>query len=139
MEEKISKIWFNADRIYLRTATGNEYSRPLEAFPRLKEANEADRYDFAIGRWGDDVRWEKLDEDIHISSFFEQKEPDQNNEIADIFNHFPQLDVSEVTRSIGISKSLLSKYIYGIKKPSEKRKNQIKNAIHALGRELIAV
>ena len=139
MEEKISKIWFGADRIYMRTESGDEYSRPLEAFPRLKEASEDERYDFVIGRWGDDVRWEKLDEDIHISSFFEHQEPNSDNEIADIFNHFPQLNVSEVARSMGINKSLLSKYIYGIKKPSETRKNQIKQAIHALGRELIAV
>ena len=139
MEEKISKIWFGADRIYMRTESGDEYNRPLEAFPRLKEASEDERYDFVIGRWGDDVRWEKLDEDIHISSFFEHQEPNSDNEIADIFNHFPQLNVSEVARSMGINKSLLSKYIYGIKKPSETRKNQIKQAIHALGRELIAV
>lgn len=33
---------------------------------------------------------------------------------------------------MGINKSLLSKYIYGIKKPSEQRKMQIKEALHVL-------
>ncbi len=137
--EKIGKIWFGNDRIYMRTVAGDEYSRPLEAFPRLKEACESERYNFVIGRFGDDVRWEKIDEDIHISSFFDHDEPHYDNEIADIFNHFPQLNVSEVARSMNINKSLLAKYIYGMKKPSEKRKEQIKQAIHALGRELMAV
>ena len=56
-----------------------------------------------------------------------------------IFSRFPQLNVSEVARSIGINKSLLSKYIYGIKKPSEKRKQEIVSSLHKRGRELIAM
>ena len=42
-------------------------------------------------------------------------------------------------RSIGINKSLLSKYIYGIKKPSEKRKQEIVSYLHSLGRGLMAI
>ena len=49
---------------------------------------------------------------------------------------FPQLNVSEVARTIGINKSLLSRYIYGIKRPSEARTRQILDAIRALGREM---
>ena len=116
------------------------YSRPLETFPVLLEATEEDRLDYKIGRFGDDIRWPSLDEDIHISSFMEDNaEPDYTNEIAMIFSRFPQLNVSEVARSIGINKSLLSKYIYGIKKPSEKRKQEIVSSLHSLGRELIAI
>ena len=123
----------------MKTDTGKTFSRPLEAFPLLKEASDKDRLNFKIGKFGDDVRWESLDEDIHISSFFETVEPDYVNEIAAIFKRFPQLNVSEVARSMGINKSLLSKYIYGIKKPSIQRKMQIKEALHVLGEELIAV
>ena len=61
------------------------------------------------------------------------------NEIALIFKKFPQLNISEIANSIGIHKSLLAKYIYGIKKPSEQRKQEIKNALHDLGKELLAV
>ena len=50
-----------------------------------------------------------------------------------------RLSVTEVARSMGINKSLLSKYIYGIKKPSDIRKMQIKEALHLLGKELLAV
>lgn len=137
--DTISKIWFESGRIYIETDAGNTYSRPLEAFPILKEASEKDRLNFTIGKFKDDVRWEALDEDIHISSFFETSEPNSENEIALIFKRFPQLNVSEVARNIGINKSLLAKYIYGIKNPSEQRKNQIKEALHTLGKELIAV
>ncbi len=135
----IKDIWFDANRIYMKTDAGKTFSRPLEAFPLLKEASDKDRFNFKIGKFGDDVRWESLDEDIHISSFFETVEPDYENEIAAIFKRFPQLNVSEVARSMGINKSLLSKYIYGIKKPSFQRKMQIKEALHVLGEELIAV
>ena len=67
------------------------------------------------------------------------RDRDYENEIAMIFKRFPQLNVSEVARSMGINKSLLSKYIYGIKKPSDIRKMQIKEALHLLGKELLAV
>ena len=136
---KIEKVWFNNERIYLLTDSGETLSRPLEAFPALKEASEADRNDFKIGRFGDDLRWEKLDEDIHISSFYETMEPNPENEVGKIFRQFPQLNVSEMARYIGINKSLLAKYIYGIKKPSEERMRQIKDALHVIGKELIAV
>ncbi len=138
--EKIIKLWFDTNRIYIETDKQKVYSRPLEAFPILLEATEQQRLDFKIGRFGDDVRWASIDEDIHISSFLEDNtEPNYNNDIARIFAMFPQLNVSEIARSIGINKSLLSKYIYGIKKPSEARKQEIISALHHLGQELIAV
>ncbi|OJV39169.1 MAG: hypothetical protein BGO29_02855 [Bacteroidales bacterium 36-12] len=137
--ETIKKIWFADERIYMQTSEDEIYSRPLEAFPRLKDANDSDRNKFRIGRFRDDVRWESLDEDIHISSFYDKIEPNQTNEIARIFSRFPQLNVSEVARSIGINKSLLAKYIYGIKTPSAERTKQIKKVLHNLGKELIAV
>ena len=136
---KIEKVWFNDERIYLLTDTGETLSRPLEAFPVLKEASETERNDFKIGRFGDDLRWDKLDEDIHISSFYETVEPNPENEVGRIFRQFPQLNVSEMARYIGINKSLLAKYIYGIKKPSDERMRQIKDALHMIGKELIAV
>ena len=138
--EKISKVWFDSRRIYIETDASKVYSRPLEAFPVLLEATEEERLDYKIGRFGDDIRWPSLDEDVHISSFMEDNaEPDYTNEIAMIVSRFPQLNVSEVARSIGINKSLLSKYIYGIKKPSEKRKQEIVSSLHSLGRELMAI
>lgn len=139
MMAKIKKIWFDNNRIYLLTDGGDTFSRPLEAFPTLKDASEKERLDYSIGRFGDDIRWESLDEDIHISSFYDTTEPNYDNEVANIFKHFPQLNVSEVARYIGVDKNLLAKFIYGIKTPSNERMMQIKNALHVIGQELIAV
>ena len=44
-----------------------------------------------------------------------------------------------MAKYIGINKSLLAKYIYGIKKPSAERMQKIKQAFHLMGQELIAV
>ena len=135
----IVKVWFNEGRIYILTDQGNTYSRPLEAFPLLLDTTDEQRAKYEIGLDGDDIHWDEIDEDIHISSFFDTAEPDMNNPIADIFHRFPQLNVSEVARTIGINKSLLSRYIYGIKKPSAQRTEQILGAIRQLGREMAAI
>jgi hypothetical protein len=135
----IEKLWFDSERIWIQTDDLQKISRPLEAFPTLKEASNEERMSFKINNLKDSIRWEEIDEDIHISSFFEEQEPNYENEIALIFKKFPQLNISEVANSIGIHKSLLAKYIYGIKKPSEQRKQEIKNALHDLGKQLLAV
>ena len=136
---KIKEVWFDGGRIFMRDTVGTVYTRPLEAFPLLMEASGKQRENFEIDPQGDAVRWPQIDEDIHVSSFFEQKEPNEDNEIARIFHRFPQLNVSEVARQMGINKSLLSKYIYGIKTPSEHRRLEIKRALHTLGEELMTV
>lgn len=137
--ERIIRLWFDKGRIFVSTDSGNTYSRPLEAFPLLHDATPEQRSHYEIGIDGEDLHWDDIDEDIHISSFYDTAEPDENNPIADVFRRFPQLNVSEVARTVGINKSLLSRYIYGIKKPSEKRKDQIFNAIRELGREMASI
>ncbi len=135
--EKIKTIWFDADRIYMKTQEGKVYSRPLEAYPDLKDASPEQRSDYVIGDDGEDIRWESLDVDMHISSFYEVSEP-KDNEIARMFAHYPWLNVSEVARAISINKSLMARYIYGISKPSEKRVQQIREALHRFGKELLS-
>lgn len=137
--ETITKVWFADERIYILNNQGVVLSRPLEAFPLLKEATKAEREQFVITLHGTALRWDNIDEDIHISSFHATEELDMDNEVARIFRSCPWLNVSEVARSIGINKSLLSKYIYGIKKPSEERLTQIKKSLHAWGKQLVSV
>ena len=134
--EKIKNLWFDGNRIYMRSTEGRVLSRPLEAYPELEEASVEQRNDFSIDEDGMAIRWEALDADMHISSFYETSEPDECNEVAAMFRRFPWLNVSEVARSLDINKSLLARYIYGISKPSEQRLAQIREALHVFGREL---
>jgi hypothetical protein len=135
----IKKIWFKANRIFMETEKGETHSRALEAFPILKDANMQQRNAFKIGKDKMDVRWKELDEDIHINSFFDTTEPDYNNTVAISLKQFPQINISALANQIGINKSLLAKYIYGIKNPSAGRKKEIENALHSLGKKLLEV
>ena len=92
---------------------------------------------YVIGDDGEDIRWESIDADMHISSFLETSEP-KDNEIGALFAKYPWLNISEVARSLNINKSLLARYIYGISKPSEKRVTEIKEALHRFGKELLS-
>lgn len=134
--EKIKSLWFDENRIYIRTTENRVLSRPLEAYIELQEASAEERNDFVIDSDGVSIRWEALDADMHISSFYETTEPNYRNEVAEMFNRFPWLNVSEVANAIGINKSLLARYIYGISKPSEQRLEQIRKALHEMGKEL---
>lgn len=135
----IQKLWFENERLYMLCSNDVVYSKPLEMFPTLKEASDAARNKYTITMRGEAVRWAEIDEDIHISSFFDLTEPTTDNEIAQLFKAFPQLNVSEVARAMGIHKSLLAKYIYGIKRPSPERVEFIKNRLRELGQRLMAV
>lgn len=137
--ETIIKVWFKNERIYILSSNDTVYSRPIEAFPILKEASDEERNNYTITLHGVALRWKALDEDIHITSFYNTEEPNCQNEVAAIFNRFPQLNISEIARQMGINKSLLSKYIYGIKKPSPERLSLIKETLHSLGKELMKI
>lgn len=137
--ERIKNLWFDGNRIYMKSTEGNVLSRPLEAYPELEEATVEQRNDFTLEDEGRAVRWENIDVDMHISSFYETSEPNDHNAVAMMFKRCPWLNVSEVARAIGINKSLLARYIYGISKPSEQRVNQIREAFHAFAKELQTV
>ncbi|MDO4510779.1 MAG: DUF2442 domain-containing protein [Bacteroidales bacterium] len=139
MEAKIKDVWFKDGRVFISTDKGEVLSRPLEAFPLLMEANAEERASYIIGRFGDDIRWPMIDEDIHISSFYRSGEPEYENEIGTLFRRFPQLNVSQCANAIGINKTLLSRYIYGIKKPSSERVNLIKDSLRKLGHQLASI
>ncbi len=134
--ERIKNLWFDGNRIYMRTTDGRVLSRLLKAYPELEEATTEQRNDFTIDEDGIAIRWDVLDADMHISSFYETSEPNDKNEVAAMFKRFPWLNVSEVARYLGINKSLLARYIYGISKPSEQRLQQLREALHTLGKEL---
>lgn len=135
--EAIKDVWFNNNRIYIRLTDGAVYNRPLEAFPTLMEASDAERNAFEINRFGDALRWKSLDEDIHVSSFFETTEPCRDNKVAAIFQQFPWLNIAEVARVLKVHKSVLLSYIYGMKEPSEERMKLLKDTLHLMGAKLM--
>lgn len=67
--EKIKKVWFEDGSICILTDEGRTGRIPEEMLPSIKEATEEDRMDFEIGKFGNDIHWNALDEDLHISSF----------------------------------------------------------------------
>lgn len=134
--EKIKNLWFDDRRIYIRTNEGNKYSRPLEAFPELMDANAEQRNAFCIDADGEEVRWEILDADLHISSFFETREPNYNNEVAQILARFPFLNLTELAKAMDVHPSLIARYVYGMAEPTPQRLSQLRSSLHAFGREL---
>ena len=68
MEKKIKTIEFVDGMILTTTMDGQVYCRPVDAFPLLRNASDEQRRAYTIGKFGDDVRWEAIDEDIHVSS-----------------------------------------------------------------------
>ena len=134
--ERIKNIWFEGRRLYMRSKEGNLYSRPLEAFPELLEASNEDRSDYKIDDDGEAIRWESLDIDLHINSFFDQTEPNYDNPVAALFRRFPWLVPSEVANAMNINKYLLAKYMYGISTPTPERFAKLINVLHGCGKEL---
>lgn len=59
---------FTKTSLHLILADGREISAPLEWFPRLRDANEAERNDWRLIGNGIGVHWPGIDEDIAVST-----------------------------------------------------------------------
>lgn len=132
---KISKIWFDGDRIYGLTDDGRTLWQSLLYYRRLRQATEAERQDYEMDDEG--IHWYKLDEDVSFESF-EYDDPEPVG-ISRIFLSHPELNASAVGRRLGISQSLMAQYINGTKKPSKEREHLIKQEIANIGKELQTV
>jgi len=129
---KISKIWFDGDRIYGLTDDGRTLWQSLLYYRRLRNASEAERQDYEMDDEG--IHWYHLDEDVSFESF-EYDDPEPTG-ISRIFLSHPELNASAVGRRLGISQSLMAQYINGTKKPSKERERLIMDEIANIGREL---
>ena len=71
MKQSIERIWFSDGNICILTSENEQRSLPLEVFPALFYATEEERQDYYL--WDDNrsIRWERIDEDIHISNFYD--------------------------------------------------------------------
>ncbi|MCE5320300.1 MAG: DUF2442 domain-containing protein [Bacteroidales bacterium] len=133
----VEKIWFENERIFIKTDSGKIASHSLSAFPRLLNSTQEQRENFETSYFG--IHWPELDEDLSFEGFFSSQDVKEENEISVILKRFPEINVNRLAKRIGINQSLLAKYVCGNKRPSQKRIKEIENALHQLGRELSSI
>jgi len=61
------KIWFDAQKIYLRNANGKVGYLPLEDYKPLLHASNEERNQYNLSPFG--IHWAKLDEDLCFDGF----------------------------------------------------------------------
>ncbi len=115
-----------------------EYSQPLEAFPILKDATEKQREDFYL--WDDNrsIRWDEIGEDIHISNFYKPESVNYDNEVNSLLSPFTWLDLREFAGMLGMSKSKLDRFRYGIWTPSAETLKNIKSTLRSIAKNMSA-
>jgi hypothetical protein len=64
---KAKKIWFSEERLFIETSKGEIYSQPLNFYPRLLRASDAQRKLWKQSYGG--LHWEMINEDISFDSF----------------------------------------------------------------------
>lgn len=138
MEEQIKLLWFENDRIYIQTNTGEILSQPLEVFPALFCATSVERQKYYIWDNNRSIRWEELDEDIHISHFHENEIVNYDNEVNKLLSRFPWLDLKAFARYLGMHWTKLARFKYGVWTPTPETFAKIKNGIVAIGKEMSA-
>lgn len=136
--DRIKKLWFSDGRISIQTIEGLEYSQPLEAFPTLKDASDEERNRYVLWDNERSIRWENIDEDIHISNFYQPETVNLDNEVNHLLSKFPWLDLHEFARMLDMHKSKLDRFRYGIWIPSESTINKIRSLIKRLGEQMSA-
>ena len=62
------EVSFTQSSLHFVLADGREISAPLEWFPRLRDASEADRNNWRLIGNGIGVHWPNVDEDIAVST-----------------------------------------------------------------------
>lgn len=137
MTDSIKKLWFADGRIFILTSNGERRSQPLEAFPALFCATPAQRGRYYLWDDGRSIRWEELDEDIHISNFFEDETVDYDNEVNRLLSRFPYLDMKAFAEYIGMHWTKLARFRYGVWKPNAETMEKIKQGIVSAGKEMM--
>lgn len=132
--EKVIKIRLTDSEIWIQTKDGKTASEMFVDYPRLKYATLEQRKNYTTDDFG--IHWEELDEDLSFEGFFQKK---NDSLLYRLFMEHPELNASAIARRMGISQSLFAQYISGIKKPSEKRLNEILATMQEVGRELMSI
>ena len=130
----VEKIWLTNDAVWIRASDGREAQEFFADYPRLKYASDEERSNYTWDAYG--IHWPDIDEDLSFEGFFLSK---PKTELYRLFMSHPELNASAIARRLGISQSLFAQYISGVKKPSEKRRQDILDTIRKIGEELASV
>lgn len=138
MDVKIEKVWFEEGKIFILTNMGEERNHFLEVFPSLYYASEDERNNFYL--WDDNhsIRWPNIDEDIHVSNFFEEETVNYDNEVNKLLSKYPYLDIKVLAELMGMHWTKLARFRFGVYKTSEETLKKIKATIRKLGKEMSA-
>jgi hypothetical protein len=68
VEALATDVSFTKDSLRVALADGREIIVPLEWFTRLRDANDDERKDWRLIGGGIGIHWEKIDEDISVST-----------------------------------------------------------------------
>lgn len=139
MEKTLKKVWFTDKLIYAMTTDGEILSQKLEVYPTLLEATQEQRNNFEIWDNNQSIRWEELDEDIHITDLLEPDTVDYDNDVNKLLSRFPYLDLKAFAEYLGMNWTKLARYKYGVWRPSQSEFDEIKNGIHQIGQDMLAV
>ena len=71
LDAKASQVWFDSDMMHVRLVDGRELGVPIEWFPRLRQANEAQRENWRLIGNGVAIHWDELDEDPSVAGLLE--------------------------------------------------------------------
>lgn len=132
MEEQIKRLWFEDGQIKIQTDEGRTLSHRLEVFPSLLLATPAQRENYYLWDNNRSIRWDELDEDIHISHFYEPETVDYGNEVNQLFLRFPEIDMKAVANRLGMHWTKLARFRYGVWTPSAEILTKIKNGIMSM-------
>ncbi len=60
------EVWFTKLQFFVRLEDGRELAVPIDWFPRLRDASDAQRANWRLIGGGEGIHWEDLDEDILV-------------------------------------------------------------------------
>ena len=129
---KISKLWFENDRIYILTDDGRTLWQSLLYYRRLREATNEQRADYELDDEG--IHWEVLDEDVSYESF-EYEDPEPKG-VSLLFLTHPELNDAAIARRLGIDRGAMRQYVNGMRTPSPDIEQRIFDEVHHVASEL---
>jgi hypothetical protein len=71
VEAPATDVLFTNDSVRVALADGREITVPLEWFQRLRDADDDERKDWRLIGGGIGIHWEKIDEDISVSTLLD--------------------------------------------------------------------